>query len=364
MARFAQAEINLAAIRHNYLLAKQWANGARTLATVKANAYGHGAVAVATALADIADAFAVACIEEAIELRQAGIQSPILLLEGFFEASELALIDRYRLWTVVHEYWQLNLLADSRFKQPVNVWLKLDTGMHRLGFMPNEYHHVYKQLKCLPQVAEIVHMSHFAAAEDQLNPVTSQQNECFNNTILGLSGAISQANSAAIMRGLVRSQDWARPGIMLYGVSPNEAFSESTRLQTTMTLSGKIIAERKLGAGEGVGYNHIFVAPSEMRVGTVSMGYADGYPRAAGNLCQAYTDNQYCNILGRVSMDMLAIDLTGCQQPNMCGAKVELWGPNVPITQVADAAGTIAYELFCGLNRRVKRVYSGYDRSD
>lgn len=357
MARFAQAEINLSAIRHNYLLAKQLANGARTLATVKANAYGHGAVMVASVLADVADAFSVACIEEAIELRESGIKQPIVLLEGFFSQQELALIDQFALWPVVHHDAQIAQLAEYSFKQPLQVWLKMDSGMHRLGFLPHQYKAAYQRLAQLPQVSRIVHTTHFASADDCNSAVTEQQVALFKQTIKGLAGDCSHANSAAIMRGLVKQNDWARPGIMLYGSSPNAQFSSSTQLQTSMRLCAKVIAQRTIQAGEGVGYNHIFKAERTMRVGTVSMGYADGYPRAAGNQSVSYFNKTYCAILGRVSMDMLSIDLSRFSDLTLPDEPVELWGPHVSVDQVAKAAGTISYELFCGLNRRVKRSY-------
>ena len=355
--RPAQALIDLAALRHNYQLARQ-CSGGKALAVVKADAYGHGAVICAQALQAEADGFAVACIEEALELRAAGITQPILLLEGFFEASELALIDQHQLWCVVHSLWQLDAIEQARLSRPLQVWLKLDSGMHRVGLFPEQYQAAYRRLQASGKVDKIVLMSHFARADELDCPRTEEQLAVFNAAREGLQAEVSLRNSPAILGWPQVPSDWVRPGIMLYGATPFEqAQTLAAQLKPVMTLQSKIIGVRELPAGEPVGYAARFVAERPTRVGVVAMGYADGYPRHAPTGTPVAVDGQLTRIIGRVSMDMLTVDLTDLPQAGL-GSRVELWGAQVLASDVAAQAQTIPYQIFCNL-RRVPRLYSG-----
>ncbi|MBX9714474.1 MAG: alanine racemase [Pseudomonadaceae bacterium] len=355
--RPAQALIDLAALRHNYQLARQ-CSGGKALAVVKADAYGHGAVLCAQALQAEADGFAVACIEEALELRAAGITQPILLLEGFFEASELALIDQHQLWCVVHSLWQLDAIEQARLSRPLQVWLKLDSGMHRVGLFPEQYQAAYRRLQASGKVDKIVLMSHFARADELDCPRTEEQLAVFNAAREGLQAEVSLRNSPAILGWPQVPSDWVRPGIMLYGATPFEqAQALAAQLKPVMTLQSKIIGVRELPVGEPVGYAARFVAERPTRVGVVAMGYADGYPRHAPTGTPVAVDGQLTRIIGRVSMDMLTVDLTDLPQTGL-GSRVELWGAQVLASDVAAQAQTIPYQIFCNL-RRVPRLYSG-----
>jgi len=358
--RPARALIDLAALRHNYRLAREL-GGARALAVVKADAYGHGALRCAQALAAEADGFAVACLEEALELREAGIRAPILLLEGFFEAAELAEIQRYDLWCVVHSSWQLEAIERTALTHPLTCWLKLDSGMHRVGFAPNDYRAAHARLLASGKVARVVAMSHFARADELDSPRVAEQLAQFAVAADGLAAEFSLRNSPALLgwpelfrRG--QEGEWLRPGIMLYGATPFERYqAQAARLRPVMSLESKIISVRELPAGEPVGYGARFVSPRPTRVGVVAMGYADGYPRHAPDGTPVAVDGRLTRLIGRVSMDMLTLDLTDLPQSGL-GSRVELWGSQVPAGEVAAAAGTIAYQLFCNV-RRVARVW-------
>lgn len=354
--RPARAVIDLQALRHNYRLARE-STRAKALAVIKADAYGHGAVRVAQALEDEANGFAVACIEEALELRAAGIRAPILLLEGFFEADELALIVEHDLWFVVHSNWQLEAVEQASVGKPLTAWLKLDTGMHRVGFQPGEYRAAYQRLLASGKVAKIVLMSHFARADELDSPRSNEQLAVFEAATQGLAAEVSLRNSPAVLGWPKIPSDWVRPGIMLYGATPFDQPQElADRLQPVMTLESKIISVRELPAGEPVGYGAAFVTERSTRVGVVAMGYADGYPRQAPTGTPVHIDGQPSQLLGRVSMDMLCVDLTHLPQAGL-GSRVELWGRNVLASEVAACAGTIPYQIFCNLHR-VPRSYT------
>ena len=355
--RPARALIDLQALRNNYQLARQ-ASGAKALAVVKADAYGHGAVRCAQALAGDVDGYAVACIEEALELRAAGISQPILLLEGFFEADELALIEQHELWCVVHSSWQLEAIERTPLQRPLTVWLKLDSGMHRVGLHPAEYRDAHQRLLASGKVEKVVLMSHFARADELDCPRSNEQLAQFEQARAGLQAEVSLRNSPAILGWPSIPSDWVRPGIMLYGATPFEQAQEfAARLQPVMTLESQIISVRELPAGEPVGYGARFVSERPTRVGVVAMGYADGYPRHAPTGTPVMVDGQLTRLIGRVSMDMLTVDLTDLPQAGL-GSRVELWGRNVLASDVAQAAGSIPYQLFCNL-KRVPRLYSG-----
>ena len=360
--RPARALIDLDALQHNYQLARR-TSGGRALAVVKADAYGHGAVHCAQHLAAEADGFAVACIEEALQLREAGISQPILLLEGFFEPAELELIVSHRLWCVVHSHWQLEAIERSHLAAPITVWLKLDTGMHRVGLHPAEYQDAWQRLNACGKVEKIVLMSHFARADEPDCTRTAEQLAVFQQARTALQAEVSLCNSPALLGWpQVLAQhtpnDWVRPGIMLYGASPFEQPQAlADQLKPVMSLTSQVIAVRDLPAGEPVGYGSRFVCERPTRVGVVAMGYADGYPRHAPTGTPVQVDGQRTRLIGRVSMDMLTLDLTDLPSAGL-GSRVELWGDQVRASEVAQHADTIAYQLFCNL-KRVRREYVG-----
>ncbi|WP_372017918.1 alanine racemase [Pseudoxanthomonas sp. 10H] len=355
--RPARALIDLEALRHNYRMARRLGGG-RALAVVKADAYGHGAARCALALQDEADGFAVACIEEAFALREAGIRAPILLLEGFFDADELPLIVQHDLWTVVHAPWQVDALERTPLRKPVEVWLKLDSGMHRVGLGAADYRDAWQRLRALPHVGGIVKMSHFARADEPECVRTDEQLATFHDATAGLPGESSLCNSPALLGWPRARAEWARPGLMLYGVSPfPQANAIAAELRPVMTLESKLIAVRDLPAGEPVGYGARFVTERPTRIGVVAMGYADGYPQFAVNGTPVAIDGRPGRLVGRVSMDMLTVDLTGHAQAGV-GSRVELWGNQVPAAQVVAHSQTSAYRLLCAV-KRVPLQYTG-----
>ena len=483
--RPARALIDLAALRHNYHLARRL-HGGRALAVVKANAYGHGAVRCAQALADEADGFAVAFLDEALELRAAGIQQPILLLEGVFAAEELADVARHGLWTAVHHEAQIEMIERTALAAPVHVWLKINSGMNRAGFLPAAVDGAWQRLRASGKVADITLMTHFARADEPQVITTEAQVSRFDAATAHLPVARSLANSGAILGWPQARRDWARPGILLYGADPmpdeghglwtavhheaqiemiertalaapihvwlkinsgmNRAgflpaavdgawqrlratgtvaditlmthfaradepqvitteaqvirFDAATAhlpgarslansgailgwpqarrdwarpsillygadpmpdeghgLQPVMTLESAVMAVREIAAGEALGYGARFIAERDTRVGLVAMGYADGYPRGVADGTPVAVDGLPTRIIGRVSMDMLTVDLTDLPDAGI-GSGVELWGRQVPVNRVARAAGTIAYELLCNV-KRVRFSYSG-----
>jgi alanine racemase len=347
MSRPAIAHVRLDAFRHNYRAAKQ-CHGGKALAVIKANAYGHGAVHCAKSIEGEADGFAVACLEEALQLRQAGIFEPILLLEGFFEAAELPEIVAKDLWIVVHSQWQVEILLAAKLIKPLHVWLKMDSGMHRVGLSPTEYVKAYERLNGHINVAKIVLMTHFANADNLNSEHTLQQIMIFQNTIHGLDAQTSLANSASILGWKQVKCDWTRPGIMLYGADPLKI--GDTKLKPVMQLTSQIISIRSIKNGESIGYGSIFTAERDTLVGVVACGYADGYPRSAVTGTPMAVDGKMTRLIGRVSMDMLFVDLTDIPSATI-GSQVELWGNHVLANAVAASAGTIAYELFCNVKR-------------
>ncbi|MFY0665581.1 MAG: alanine racemase [Natronospirillum sp.] len=360
MARNAIATVHLDAIRHNYQLAKAQAPNAQAAAIVKANAYGHGAVRVAQALANDVDCFGVACIEEAIELRVAGIKQPILLLEGFFHADELPLIDQHQLWTGLHTDEQLAALQAyaPQLRHPLTVWVKLDSGMHRLGFAPERAAALHATVSALPNVADIVMMTHFARSDEPEQDQTPEQIRRFESVLESLNCPISLCNSAGVMAWPQAHGQWLRPGMMLYGATPFvSANAVADQLQAGMTLTSEIIAVRDVAAGESVGYGATFTCDTPRRIGTVAMGYGDGYPRHAKNGTPVLVNGQRTALAGRVSMDMLTIDLTHLPAAKI-GDTVTFWGPELPAAEVAPWCDTIPYTLVTCLTPRVKRVYS------
>ena len=352
MGRPAKARIDLDALRHNYRVLRDH-HGGRALAVIKADAYGHGAWRCARALAGQADAFAVAFVEEALALREEGLQAPILVLEGAFDAAQLRAAAQAGLWMVVHQPAQLAMLDALPAGTRLPVWLKLDTGMHRAGFDPADAAAVYRQLREHPRVADgITWMSHLARADEPGHPATATQVRRFDAATAGLPGARSLANSAGVLGWPETHRDWARPGIALYGADPMPASSPGPGqdLRAVMRLTSQVFAVRDLAAGEAVGYGCTWTAARPSRLGLVAMGYADGFPRTIAAGTPLLVDGLPCPLAGRVSIDMLIVDLT--DHPRLgTGAEVECWGPALPVNTVAAAAGTISYELLCGVKR-------------
>ncbi len=353
MSRPIQAQIDLSALAHNLQVARR-ATSARVLAVIKANAYGHGLLQAAEALR-AADGYALLDVGDAVRLREAGFRQPILLLEGCFSRDELPLLAEYELSSVIHTRRQLEWLAAYPRKNGLSMWLKVNTGMNRLGFMPAEIPALMERLKSHRAVREVTLMTHFAQAD--VASGVARQLELFTQVAATHRTPCSLSNSAALLRHPAAHGDWVRPGIMLYGSSPfAEVSAESLGLQPVMTLSSELISVCDLKAGDAVGYGATFRAEHAMRIGTVACGYADGYPRHAPTGTPILVNGQRTRTLGRVSMDMLAVDLSDVRDAQ-AGSRVVLWGEGMPVDEVARAAGTISYELLCALTRRVPVVY-------
>lgn len=358
MNRPARASINLDALARNYGRLRQL-HGARTLAVLKADAYGHGAVPCAHRLEREADGFAVAFAEEAMALRGSGVRSPVLVLEGAFSENELRYCQAQGLWTVVHHEDQLHMLQRSTLPpSSLEVWLKVDSGMRRAGFPLARVRAVYQRLHSCPAVRRIVLMTHFARADEPEADATQAQIRAFDEATQGLPGERSLCNSAGILSWPQARRDWGRAGIGLYGVDPLEA--AGIPLEPVMRLESEVFAVRELRQGDALGYGGSFVADRPMHVGLVAMGYADGYPRAAGTGTPVLVAGHRSRIVGRVSMDMLTVDLTGLPGCGI-GSTVELWGCGVNVNEVAARANTISYELLCNV-KRVRKIHQAQGR--
>ncbi len=353
MKRSALARIDLAALQHNFGRVKQLAPDSRVMAVIKADAYGHGMVQAARALSlapHYADAFAVAHLNEALALREAGIKQPLLVLQGFQNAQQLEQMHEHGIQPVVHQHKQLELLQQSSL-QGVDIWLKINTGMGRLGFGLHEAADVYARLKGCNSVASITLMSHFANGDVMGHPLNKKQIQAFQALAEEFKIPTSLCNSAGLIHFPQLQGDWVRPGIMLYGSSPvQEQTSAQLGLKPVMSLNAPLIAINHLQAGDYVGYGSEWQCPQDMPLGIVGVGYGDGYPRHARQGTPVYINGQRSEIIGRVSMDMIAIDLS--RVADACeGDMVELWGEHINIDEVARKAGTIAYELLCNLAR-------------
>ncbi|SFW11546.1 alanine racemase [Nitrosovibrio sp. Nv17] len=356
MSRPIQALIDLSAIEHNLTVVRRHAPRPQVMAVVKADAYGHGLLRAADALKR-AEGFAMLEIDAAIQLREAGHRQAILLLEGFFSMEELAWIERYRLSTVIHHREQIEMLSSYKRRSPVDIFVKINTGMHRLGFSLAEIPSVLDALAADFPPHRITLMTHLARADESSGDESvAAQMRSFEAAAGGRRLPCSLANSAAILRCPGTHGDWVRPGIMLYGASPLPGTSAAALdLRPAMTVSSRIIAVQALQGGDGVGYGHAFRADRPMRVGIVAGGYADGYPRHAPTGTPVLVNGRRTRLVGRVSMDMLHVDLSGMEDAGV-GSPVTLWGKGLPVDEVARAAGTIAYELLCALAPRMRIV--------
>ncbi len=357
MTRPVQARLSAAALRHNLGRVHSFAAGSRVLAIVKADGYGHGLGWVARTL-DQADGFGVASADEGIRLRQAGIQAPICLLEGFFGRDELPLIVAYGLSTVIHHERQIRDLENFDGAAALDVWLKIDTGMHRLGFDPLQATDAASRLRACAAVKDLGLMSHLANADNRFDATTTFQIARFQELAAAIGGLRSLANSAGIVAWPASRLEWVRPGIMLYGVSPMIGQGRADLgLKPVMTLGSEIIAIASRRRGEPVGYGGDWVCPEEMPVGVVAIGYGDGYPRHASAGTPVLVNGRRVPLIGRVSMDMITVDLR-TQPRAQIGDPVVLWGEGLPVEEVAASAGTIGYELLCHVASRVPRIES------
>lgn len=348
--RPVRATVSIPALRHNYALAKSLAPSARAFAVVKANGYGHGLERVTEALKD-ADGFATLELDGAIRLRERGLAQPILMLEGFFEPAELRIFAEHGLWTSVHAEEQIDQLARAQLVRPLHVFAKMNSGMNRLGFKPAAYRAAVERLQGLPQVASVTLMTHFSSSDEPGG--MDEPLARFREATQGLNLPVSVCNSAATLTPDALHGAWVRPGIMLYGATPyGDRSAASLGLKPAMRLTARIIAVQSLEPGDGVGYGLSFRAPARMRIGIVACGYADGYPRIVPTGTPVAVEGIASRTVGRVSMDMLAVDLTSIPNARV-GSEVELWGDAVPIDEVARAAGTVGYELMCAVTARV-----------
>jgi alanine racemase len=347
------ATIDLGALRHNYDVVRRYAPQSSAMAVLKANAYGHGLMRAARALAG-ADGLAVVELEGAVRLREAGYDQRITLLEGLFEPRELGVIMEHKLATVVHNTEQLEMLRELPAGAELDVLLKLNTGMNRLGFQPGEFAAALTRLKQHPGVGAITLITHFANADDARG--VAWQLEALERVAGDERLPRSLANSAAILRYPETHADWVRPGIMLYGCSPfADRVASDLGLKPAMTLASEVIAVRELAPGDAVGYGGIYTAEKAVRVGVVACGYADGYPRHAPTGTPVLVGGRLTRTLGRVSMDMLSVDLSGLDAARV-GTPVVLWGEGNPVENVAHVAGTVGYELLCAVAPRVRIV--------
>jgi len=351
MPRPLSATIHTAALANNLAVARRYAPKSKIWAVVKANAYGHGLARAFPGLR-ATDGFGLLDLEEAVKLRELGWAGPILLLEGFFRSTDIDVVDRYSLTTVVHSDEQMRMLEMARLSKPVNVQLKMNSGMNRLGYTPEKYRAAWERARACPGIGQITLMTHFSDA-DAAGGI-GEQMEAFERGAQGIAGTRSLANSAATLWHPSVHFDWVRPGIMLYGASPSGVASaiEGVGLQPAMTFTSELIATQNVAEGQTIGYGSTFTARKPTRIGVVACGYADGYPRVAPEGTPVIVGGVRTRVVGCVSMDMLTVDLTPVPNAGV-GARVELWGTNLPIDDVAQSCGTVGYELMCAVAPRV-----------
>ncbi len=356
MSSAPRAVIDLTALRHNLEQVRKHAPRSRILAVVKANAYGHGLFRIVDALGADVDALAVARVGEGVSLRQAGIMSPVVVLEGCIDQQELNLAAGNQLEIVVHNNEQISLLQQNP-SSPVACWLKVDTGMHRLGHSVNSALNAYQKLaSCKSVLGRPRLMTHFSNADDITDPTTNSQWQLFQKATLEVEAEISCANSGAILGWSETHADWVRPGIMLYGVSPFvNGRPEASDLHPVMSLQSQLIAINHYKKGDAIGYSGTWICPEDMAIGVASIGYGDGYPRHAKSGTPVLLNDQRVPLVGRVSMDMITLDLRTCPQAQV-GDPVILWGAGLPVEEIAEAADTIPYQLLCSVTARVDFV--------
>lgn len=363
MSRPAKIIIDLTAIQANCRLAHSIAPQSKTVAVIKADAYGHGAVEVAKAIGSQVEMFAVSCLEEALILRKNAVHKPILLLEGCFEKTELTTALNNQCELVVHSRLQAQQLLNAKLEKPINVWLKIDTGMHRLGILPEEVDCIYGELHASANVKNIILMTHFAHADDVSGQHTVMQIGQFEHCTAPIIAnaphkvALSMANSAALLAWPQTRVDWHRPGIMLYGLSPFlDPIEETKKLIPAMDFESQVIALREISSGESVGYGCTWTAKRRSIIATIAVGYGDGYPRTAKSGTPVLINRQRAPLAGRVSMDLICVDVTDLDKVEV-GDKALLWGKVLSANEVASWAGTIGYELVTRMPSRVTRHF-------
>lgn len=357
MSRHVIARIDLDAVVANMAQLQRCAPDSRMLAVLKANAYGHGIEAVARALRH-ADGFGVASQGEAERLRAIGMQQPIVLFGGFDAPQDIAKLAQMEVRVALHHPAQIAMLEAQRDSAPIHVWLKLDSGMNRLGFPPDEFSQVLARLRALPNVApDIVLMTHFAASDEPDSSSLERQLAVFRHTTAGLELPVSLANSAAVLDHPATHGDWIRPGGALYGLTTKPGrCAVQDGLRPAMRLSTRLIAVRDKPSGAAIGYGGTYTCAHPTRVGVAAVGYGDGYPRHAPTGTPVLVAGQRCNVIGRVSMDLVTINLAAAAHAQV-GDEVVLWGDGLAIEEVGAAAGTISYELTCRLSERVQFRY-------
>ncbi len=356
----AFAVLNLDALQHNLAVVRQHAPNAKIMAVIKGNGYGHGLLRVAEALTNV-DAFAVARVDEGLRLRKAGINNKIVVLEGFTSEQELNALLAYRLDVLIHSFTQLDILSKRHERKQIGAWLKIDTGMNRLGFKPTDFPAAYQQLKQSAIIKKPIRfMTHLANADDMNDKMTTQQITLFKDTLTNIPGERSIANSAGILGWSEALTDWVRPGVMLYGISPFPGHTGSEHgLKPIMEFHSRLIAVKSVHSGETVGYAGSWHCQQATTLGVVAVGYGDGYPRHAAMGTPVLVNGQRVPLIGRVSMDMITVDLA--EQPNAKpGDPVTLWGNDLPVEEIAEHCNTIPYTLVCGITQRVKQIDSAW----
>lgn len=356
MTPSVRAVIDLGAIESNLRLARTLAPASRVLAMIKANAYGHGLVSVARFLSSRADALAVARVEEALWLREAGVQGRIVAMSGAQSTSELRALLSGRIDVALHHLDQVDMICREQPVEPMHLWIKYDSGMHRLGFDDAEFGQANALLHTHVSAMSRIYLTHFACSDEPLNQATASQWEKFHRAVKGLPGELSAANSAAVLHHHYTHADWIRPGVMLYGVHPGGPSQHIDALRPAMTLSARLVAVRQISAGESVGYGKTWTAKRESKIGTIAIGYGDGYPRHARNGTPVAIRGKRVPLVGRVSMDLITVDLTEHPEARI-GDEAELWGGQISVNEVAACSDTIGYELLTGISPRVRCEY-------
>ncbi len=359
MTRPSRVVIDKAALKHNLQRIRELAPKSKIMAIIKADAYGHGIVRVARTLND-ADAFGVAFLEEAEQLREAGIKTDIVLLEGPHKATDLETIAELELDVVIHNLHQVEILEQASLSKQLQVWLKLDTGMHRLGFPPEQFDDALQRLQDCSAVKPALRlMTHLATANESGHPLTNSQLDCFKQLCNNIPLEKTISNSAAVIALPETHADWVRPGLMIYGVSPlADGLAQQHGLRPVMTLESEIISIQHLKQGDTVGYGATWSCPEDMPIGIIAAGYGDGFPRHARSGTPVLVNDVRCGLIGRASMDMMTIDLRN-QPDARIGDRVVLWGESLPIEEIAQHAGTIPYELLCGVHKRLEFIERG-----
>ena len=363
MGRPTKVIVNRQAIKNNLALANSLAPTSKFVSVVKANAYGHGLIEIAETLADSTDAFGVACIEEAISIRKAGVKNPILLMEGLFTEDELQIASEKNFWLMIENKFHFDALLSAKLSNPIKIWFGIDTGMHRLGFQQNSIYEDIKILESSSNVKKpIVIASHFASADNLRSNFTQIQIDRFDKHMsnIKLNGDAyeeSLSNSAGLIGWVDSHRDWERPGYLLFGNSPfMHSHEVENLLEPAMEFKSKIISVRSVSAGESVGYGQNWTAKRDTKIATVTVGYGDGYPRNAKNGTPTLVNNKICPLVGKVSMDMITIDVTDVREVNI-GDDVVLWGHDLPVNKVAKYCDSIGWELLSRITSRVPRFY-------